>query len=135
MLSLFRKNRRLVFFMRTNRLRRRNNFTDQLLKPSTRDRLLSSPFLLVRTKGLEPPRRMALDPKSSASTNSATSAICGAKLIIFLYVRKFFLIIVTIPSVQNSAPGKPASLPRHLLNLRLSRLSLLSLRTKGKNGR
>jgi hypothetical protein len=28
----------------------------------------------VRTKGLEPPRRVALDPKSSASTNSATPA-------------------------------------------------------------
>ena len=35
----------------------------------------------VRTKGLEPPRRMALDPKSSASTNSATSANCGANVI------------------------------------------------------
>jgi hypothetical protein len=28
----------------------------------------------VRTKGLEPPRRVAPDPKSGASTNSATSA-------------------------------------------------------------
>ena len=28
----------------------------------------------VRAKGLEPPRHMALDPKSSASTNSATPA-------------------------------------------------------------
>lgn len=40
-------------------------------------------FLFVRTKGLEPPRRVALDPKSSASTNSATSAICGANVVIF----------------------------------------------------
>ncbi len=31
-------------------------------------------FLSVRMKGLEPPRLAALDPKSSASTNSATSA-------------------------------------------------------------
>ena len=32
---------------------------------------------LVRKKGLEPPRREALEPKSSASTNSATFAqIC-----------------------------------------------------------
>jgi hypothetical protein len=29
---------------------------------------------LVRMKGLEPPRLAALEPKSSASTNSATSA-------------------------------------------------------------
>ncbi len=29
---------------------------------------------LVREKGLEPPRRKALDPKSSASTNFATRA-------------------------------------------------------------
>ena len=30
---------------------------------------------LVRMKGLEPPRLSALDPKSSAATNYATSAI------------------------------------------------------------
>ena len=30
---------------------------------------------LVRRKGLEPPRRKALEPKSSASTNSATLAV------------------------------------------------------------
>ena len=30
--------------------------------------------IFVRMKGLEPPRPKALDPKSSASTNSATSA-------------------------------------------------------------
>ena len=32
-------------------------------------------FCLVRMKGLEPPRLSALDPKSSAATNYATSAI------------------------------------------------------------
>ena len=37
----------------------------------------------VRAKGLEPPRHMALDPKSSASTNSATPAIRGANVAIF----------------------------------------------------
>ena len=31
--------------------------------------------LFVRMKGVEPPRREALDPKSSMSTNSITSAI------------------------------------------------------------
>jgi hypothetical protein len=35
-------------------------------------------------KGLEPPRRKALDPKSSASTNSATSAFDAANLFFFL---------------------------------------------------
>ena|GEM_PF-5117877 len=36
---------------------------------------------LVRMKGLEPIHRKALDPKSSASTNSATSALeRGAKV-------------------------------------------------------
>ncbi len=30
--------------------------------------------LIVRTKGLEPPRRQTLDPKSSAATNYATCA-------------------------------------------------------------
>ena len=29
---------------------------------------------MVRVKGVEPPRRKALDPKSSASANSATPA-------------------------------------------------------------
>ncbi len=37
----------------------------------------------VRAKGLEPPRRMALDPKSSASTNSAMPAKQRAKVNIF----------------------------------------------------
>ena len=38
-------------------------------------------FLSVRLTGLEPARRETLDPKSSASTNSATGAffsgVCG----------------------------------------------------------
>ena len=33
----------------------------------------------VRMKGLEPPSLAALDPKSSASTNFATSALCVKK--------------------------------------------------------
>ena len=32
-------------------------------------------LILVRVKGLEPPRREALDPKSSVSTNSTTPAL------------------------------------------------------------
>lgn len=31
-------------------------------------------LIVVRTKGLEPPRRQTLDPKSSAATNYATCA-------------------------------------------------------------
>ena len=34
----------------------------------------ASAFSLVRLTGLEPARRKTLDPKSSASTNSATGA-------------------------------------------------------------
>ena len=45
----------------------------------------------VRTKGLEPPRLTAPDPKSGASTNSATSAKQGAKLIIFFNKRIKFI--------------------------------------------
>ena len=35
---------------------------------------------MVRMRGLEPPRRKTLEPKSSASTNSATSARFGSAL-------------------------------------------------------
>ena len=35
----------------------------------------------MRLKGLEPSRRRTLDPKSSASTNSATSALVAAKIV------------------------------------------------------
>ena len=45
---------------------------------------------VVRMKGLEPPRLSALDPKSSAATNYATSANCGAKIQLF-FDRKFIL--------------------------------------------
>ena len=36
-----------------------------------------APFVVVRMEGLEPPCLAALDPKSSASTNFATSANGG----------------------------------------------------------
>ena len=39
---------------------------------------METPFSFsVRTKGLEPPRLTALDPKSSAATNYATRALLG----------------------------------------------------------
>jgi hypothetical protein len=38
------------------------------------------PFLLVRMKGIEPPRLAAPDPKSGASTNFATSAKVHTKV-------------------------------------------------------
>ena len=47
-------------------------------------------FRLVRTKGLEPPRRQTLDPKSSAATNYATCAFASAKLRPFSELCKFF---------------------------------------------
>ena len=37
-------------------------------------------FCMVRLIGLEPTRRGTLDPKSSASTNSATSALSECKI-------------------------------------------------------
>ena len=41
------------------------------------------PFL-VRSGGLEPPRRKSPDPKSGAATNYATSANADAKIRIYL---------------------------------------------------
>ena len=41
---------------------------------STTELLPHCMLLMVRVEGLEPPRREALDPKSSASANSATPA-------------------------------------------------------------
>ena len=50
-------------------------------------------LLLVRLKGLEPSRLESLDPKSSASTNSATgAAVChltGAKIQFSKHIGKF----------------------------------------------
>ena len=40
-----------------------------------------SRLYIVRMKGVEPPRRKALDPKSSMSTNSITSADSLTKVI------------------------------------------------------
>lgn len=47
--------------------------------------------LLMRVTGVEPARRKALDPKSSASANSATPA--------------FVLGINSINTIYNEAPG------------------------------
>ncbi len=41
-------------------------------------------MIVVRTKGLEPPRRKTPDPKSGAATNYATSANADAKIRIYL---------------------------------------------------
>ena len=51
---------------------------------------------VVRMKGLEPPRLSALDPKSSAATNYATSANCGAKIQFFLLRKLFFTIFLFV---------------------------------------
>ena len=42
----------------------------------------------MRLIGLEPTRRKTLDPKSSASTNSATGAFANAKVIKLLQMAK-----------------------------------------------
>jgi hypothetical protein len=47
-------------------------------------------FYKVRPTGLEPAQRELLDPKSSASTNSATGAYAGAKIRDFWQSTKFF---------------------------------------------
>ena len=53
-----------------------------LLKIKNPNRLLSKQlgFCMVRLIGLEPTRSEPLDPKSSASTNFATSAFVAAKI-------------------------------------------------------
>ena len=51
--------------------------------------LIESCITKVRMKGLEPPRLSALDPKSSAATNYATSAF----LIEAAKVRFFFVFL------------------------------------------
>ncbi len=51
---------------------------------------------VVRMKGLEPPRLSALDPKSSAATNYATSANCGAKIQFFSIGKLFFTIFLFV---------------------------------------
>ena len=48
---------------------------------------------LVRVKGLEPPRREALDPKSSVSTNFTTPALQNERkynqvLLIYFFCKK-----------------------------------------------
>ena len=45
-------------------------------------------LICVRLIGLEPTRRKTLDPKSSASTNSATGAFATAKVIKLLQMAK-----------------------------------------------
>ena len=48
------------------------------------------PTFWVRLTGLEPARCETLDPKSSASTNSATGANVGAKVRISEQIAKLF---------------------------------------------
>ena len=47
-------------------------------------------LICVRLIGLEPTRRKTLDPKSSASTNSATGAFASAKVIKLLQMAKSY---------------------------------------------
>ena len=74
---------------------------------------LISGICFVRLIGLEPTRPEPPDPKSGASTNSATSAFCrcffvnaGAKLQIFLYSTKSLRansIKVSFPRAKSSS--------------------------------
>jgi hypothetical protein len=57
---------------------------------------------LVRMKGLEPPCLAALDPKSSASTSSATSA---DKIInLFLALNKFTFLYLIYTAIAMQIP-------------------------------
>ena len=47
-------------------------------------------LIVVRTKGLEPPRRKTPDPKSGAATNYATCAVCDCKVSHFFLKHKSF---------------------------------------------
>ncbi len=66
-------------------------------------------------KGLEPPLPKELDPKSSASTNSATSAKFSANLTQFSGLQRWDRVI----AVRNSGPGIPF-LPVRLLQVACS---------------
>ena len=56
-------------------MKRRKKFCYADFDKQKRSFISETPFFeLVRRKGLEPPRLSALDPKSSAATNYATSA-------------------------------------------------------------
>ena len=55
---------------------------------------------MVRMKGIEPPRLAALDPKSSASTNFATSAnsssLNGLQIYYFLIKSSFSMVNLSL---------------------------------------
>ena len=64
-------------------------------------------IFLVRKKGLEPPRREALEPKSSASTNSATFAQIYELLVCNMNAR------ILPQTASIGAPGPPFLFPRN----------------------
>ena len=100
---------------------------DKLLVPSsdgTKKAHLSVSFILVRMKGLEPPRLSAPDPKSGAATNYATSAgapkirLFSLLPIVFVIIRTplrrcYFIILnssVSLPSRPRGEIGKRCGL-------------------------
>ena len=56
----------------------------------------------MRLTGLEPALRKKLDPKSSASTNSATGAKADAKVILFIELTKLLSKNIKVSEVGNS---------------------------------
>ena len=73
-------------------------------------------FFFVRLTGLEPARRETLDPKSSASTNSATGAKPAAKVIHFAEMAKLFPKFVGVKWRFSNSPlaSDSASVPSGL---------------------
>ena len=51
------------------------HYIDIGINKKTAPMFIGTVYLIVRKKGLEPPRREAPDPKSGAATNYATSAL------------------------------------------------------------
>ena len=65
---------------------------------------------MVRLKGLEPSRPKTPDPKSGASTNSATSALADAKLVKNVETGKTLYTIFTIRIDRRRCPYRPAQM-------------------------
>ncbi len=62
-------------------------------------------LICVRLTGLEPARRKTPDPKSGASTNFATSATCGAKVILFNEKAKCCLVFRPLNMLNSQYGG------------------------------
>lgn len=72
---------------------------NEMRKALASDNQIAKAFF-VRLIGLEPTRRKTLDPKSSASTNFATSAFADAKVMLFFQSTKIFREISVLHNIS-----------------------------------